>query len=300
MERSITCVAPVGDKCGEGAAWSASEQALYWSDINRFLVHRYDEASGAVRSWMFEEPVVAVSLTDEPGRFLLALASKLIWWWPQGDRRADQGFRLPGYPRVRLNDGRADPAGNFWVGSMKNNVLPDGELGETAAGEGILYRIAPDGNVSEWRHGLGISNTLCWSPDRSTFYFADTLANEIYAFDYAVADGSISNERGFLADFSRGSPDGSSMDSDGFLWNCRFGGGCIMRVSPEGAVSEIIDMPVTNITTCTFGGTDLKTLYVTTASILSKPGERLAGSLYTLKVETPGLAENRFGGATST
>ncbi len=295
MERSITCVAPVGDKCGEGAVWAASEQVLYWSDINRFLVHRYDEASGAVRSWMFEEPVVAVSLTSEPGRFLLALASKLVWWWPQGDRREEHGFRLPGYPRVRLNDGRADPAGNFWVGSMKNNVLPNGELGETAAGEGILYRIAPDGNVSEWRHGLGISNTLCWSPDRSTFYFADTLANEICAFDYAVADGSISNERGFLADFARGSPDGSAMDSDGFLWNCRFGGGCIVRVSPEGAVSEIIDMPVTNITTCTFGGADLKTLYVTTASILSKPGERLAGSLYSLRVEVPGLAENRFG-----
>ncbi len=166
-------------------------------------------------------------------------------------------------------------------------------------GEGVLYRIAPDGTVSEWRHGLGISNTLCWSPDGSTFYFGDTLANEIYAFDYAIADSSISNERTFLADFSRGSPDGSAIDSDGYLWNCRFGGGCIARISPEGSVAEIIEMPVTNITTCTFGGADLKTLYVTTASILSKPGERLAGSLYALTVDTPGLAENRFGRAAS-
>lgn len=295
MERSVICVAPVGDKCGEGAVWSQSEQALYWSDVNRFLVHRYDEASRSVRFWTFDEPVVAVSLTDEPGRLLLALASKLVWFWPETDRREDQGFRLPGYPRVRLNDGRPDPAGNFWVGSMKNNVLPDGELGETAEGEGILYRIAPDGTVSEWRHGLGISNTLCWSPDASTFYFGDTFANEIYAFDYARADGSISNERTFLGDFSRGSPDGSAIDSEGYLWNCRFGGSCIARISPEGVVAEIIEMPVTNITTCTFGGTDLKTLYVTTASILSKPGERLAGSLYSLEVDVPGLAENRFG-----
>ncbi len=297
MGRSVICVAPVGDKCGEGAVWSAPERVLYWSDINRFLVHRYDEETSSVRSWIFDEPVVAVSLTDERGRLLLALASKLIWWWPESDRREDHGFRLPGYPRVRLNDGRADPMGNFWVGSMKNNVLADGELGEAGKGDGILYRIAPDGAVAEWRRDLGISNTLCWSPDRSTFYFADTLENTIHAFDYSTTKASISNERPFFADFNRGSPDGSAMDSEGHLWNCRFGGGCIARLSPKGHLAEIIEMPVTNITTCTFGGADLKTLYVTTASILSKPGERLAGSLFALHVDVPGLPENRYGKA---
>ncbi len=108
-----------------------------------------------MRSWIFDEPVVAVSLTDEPGRLLLALASKLIWWWPESDRREDHGFRLPGYPRVRLNDGRADPMGNFWVGSMKNNVLPGWRTRRGGQGDGILYRIAPDGAVAEWRRDLG-------------------------------------------------------------------------------------------------------------------------------------------------
>ncbi|WP_429819512.1 SMP-30/gluconolactonase/LRE family protein [Ensifer sp. B1-9] len=295
MARKLVCVAPVGDRCGEGAVWSADEAAVYWTDINRFLVHRYDEATQAVRTWLFDEPVVAISLTKETGRLLVALGSKLLWWWPKADRREDHGFRLPGAPRVRLNDGRTDPAGNFWVGSMKNNVLPDGELGEAGPGEGVLYRIAPDGAVTEWRHGLGISNTLCWSPDRRTFYFADTLANEIYAFDYDAAEGAISGERHFFAGFDRGSPDGSTIDSEGFLWNCRFGGSCIARIAPDGRLAEVIDMPVTNITTCTFGGADLKTLYITTASILSGPGERLAGSLYAMRVEVPGLPENRFG-----
>ncbi|WP_440658595.1 SMP-30/gluconolactonase/LRE family protein [Ensifer adhaerens] len=296
MARELVCVAPVGDRCGEGAVWSAEEAALYWTDINRFLIHRYDEATCAVRTWLFDEPVVAISLTREDGRLLIALGSKLIWWWPETDRRQDHGFVLPGSPRVRLNDGRADPLGNFWVGSMKNNVLPDGQLGDVAPGEGILCRIAPDGNVTEWRHGLGISNTLCWSPDRSTFYFGDTLANEIYAFDYHAVDGSISGERPFFTGFDRGAPDGSAIDSEGFLWNCRYGGGCIARVAPDGSLAETIDMPVTNITTCTFGGADLKTLYITTAG--AGPAERLAGSLYAMRVTVAGMPENRFGAAT--
>jgi sugar lactone lactonase YvrE len=297
MAKPVICIAPVGDKCGEGAVWSAPERSLYWCDINRFLVHRYDEESCSVRSWVFDEPVVAIALSSERGRLLLALASKLVWWWPATDRREDHGFRLPGYPRVRLNDGRADPLGNFWVGSMKNNVLQDGELGEAGKGEGVLYRITPDAVVTEWRRDLGISNTLCWSPDRSTFYFADTLENEIRAFDYSTTDGSISRERRFFADFNRGSPDGSAMDSEGHLWNCRFGGGCIALVAPSGGLAETVEMPVTNVTTCTFGGVDLKTLYVTTASVLSKPGERLAGSLFALRVEVPGLPENTYGKA---
>ncbi|MCT7666147.1 SMP-30/gluconolactonase/LRE family protein [Shinella kummerowiae] len=297
MVRTIICAAPVGDRCGEGAVWSAAEAALYWTDINRFLVHRYDEASQAVRSWFFEEPVVAVALTQEIGCLLVALGSKLIWWWPQTDRREDHGFMLPGTPRVRLNDGRADPAGNFWVGSMKNNVLPNGELGEVGPGEGMLYRIAPDGAVTVWREGLGISNTLCWSPDGCTFYFGDTLANEIYAFDYDGAKGAISGERLFFGGFGRGAPDGSAIDSEGFVWNCRFGGRCLVRIAPDGDLAEVVEMPVTNITTCTFGGGDLKTLYITTASALAGPGERLAGSLYAMRVEVAGLPENRYGAA---
>ena len=87
--------------------------------------------------------------------------------------------------------------GNFWVGSMRNNVDADGELGEAGPGEGVLFRVAPEGAVTRWRDNLGISNTLCWGPDRDRFYFADTLENEVYVYDFN-ADGSIRNERKFL------------------------------------------------------------------------------------------------------
>lgn len=295
MAHSVQCLVPAGDMVGEGAVWSAGEKAVYWTDINRFLIHRYDTVSASLRSWFFDEPVVSIALTMQSDRLLVALGSKLIFWWPGTDRRQDFGFSLPGSPRVRLNDGRPDPKGNFWVGSMKNNVLPDGQLGEAGKGEGILYRITPSGEISEWRHGLGISNTLCWSPDQKTFYFGDTLENELRAYDYDAETASISHERSFFSGFERGLPDGSAIDSEGHVWNCRFSGSSLVRIAPDGQISGIIDMPVTNITTCTFGGEDLKTLFITTARVMAPGSDRLAGSLFSLQVETPGLPENRFG-----
>lgn len=294
MASNVKCLVPSGDKCGEGAVWVAEENAVYWTDVVRFLIHRFDLVNNTQLSWFFDEPVVAISLTTKSGQLLVALASKLIHWWPATDQRADFGFAIPGYPQVRFNDGRSDPAGNFWVGSMKNNVHADGELGEAGKGEGVLYRVDPQGAVTEWRQGLGISNTLCWSPDARRFYFGDTLENEIRVYDYDKASGEIRNERLFLSGFERGFPDGSAIDSAGYLWNCRFSGGCIVRLAPDGSVDRVVEMPVQNVTTCIFGGQDLKTLFITTASILSPPGNRLAGSLFTLEVAVPGMAENKF------
>ncbi len=229
------CIAPTGDRCGEGVVWSADEAAVYWTDINRFLIHRLDTASDAVHSWMFEEPVVALALTTRRGTMLVALGSRLLLWQPESNGRHEHGFALPGWPRVRLNDGRPDPLGNFWVGSMRNNVLPDGEPGEAGPGEGKLFRIAPDGAVTVWREDLGISNTLCWSPDHRRFYFGDTLENEVCAYDYDRVSGAIANERPFLRATGAGFPDGSAIDAEGWLWNCRWGGGCLLRAAPDGS-----------------------------------------------------------------
>ena len=286
-------IAPTGDVCGEGAVWDPDAEAIYWCDINRFLVHRYDLASQSTRSWQFAEPVVALSLSTEPDRLLIALGSKLIWWWPESDRREDHGFATPGWPAVRLNDGRADPLGNFWVGSMANNVGEDGRPVEIDGNLGQLYRIAPDGTVTVWADEIGISNTLCWSPDSTRFYFGDTLKNTIDVFHYDGSTGDIEKIGPHFSDFERGLPDGSAIDNEGCLWNCRFHGGCIVRVGPDGEVFTVVDLPMTNITTAVFGGVDLQTLYVTTASDQKAPGDRLAGSLLAVRTGATGLAPNR-------
>ena len=287
-------MAPAGDWCGEGPVWHAEEQALYWTDINRFLIHRYAPARRATESWFFQEPVCALALTGHRDTLAVALGSRVILWKPATDERRDQGFRLPGWPAARINDGRPDPRGSLWLGSMRNNVNPDGSAGEAEGTDGVLYRIDPDGAVSEWKRAIGISNTLCWSPDRTRFYFADTLANAIYVYDYDAGTGAIANERPFFAGFGRGLPDGSAMDSEGYLWNCRHGGGCVVRVAPDGEIDRVIEMPACNITSCTFGGPDSRTIYVTSAGLGSPRGDRLAGSLFAIETEVAGMAENRF------
>jgi len=177
---------------------------------------------------------------------------------------------------------------------MRNNVNPDGSSGEAGGQHGILQRINPDGRVSIHRRNIGISNTLGWSPDKKRFYSGDSLANVIWAYDYDSGSGEITNEISFLQDFDRGLPDGSTVDAEGYLWNCRYYGGCIVRVAPKGTVDRVVEMPVKNITTCTFGGSDLKTLYVTTASAQAAPDERLAGGLFAIQCEVRGQPENRF------
>ncbi|PVZ16002.1 MULTISPECIES: SMP-30/gluconolactonase/LRE family protein [unclassified Pseudomonas] len=287
------CLAAVGDRCGEAAVWSASDNAIWWVDINRFLVHRLGYPDGALHSWVFEEPVTALALTDEPGRWLVALASQLIWWWPDDDRRQPHGFKLSDAPVARLNDGRADPQGNFWVGSMFNNVAPDGGPQQAGGTPGRLFRITPKGETHVRLADIGISNTLCWSPCGTRFYFADSTRNCISVYHYDAASGDITPQgTPFFEGFERGAPDGSAIDRDGYLWNCRYGGHGIARIAPDGRLDRFIELPTANPTTCTFGGPGLSTLFITSASYDTGTGDRLAGSLWALDTGTAGMGEN--------
>lgn len=293
MVSQPVCVAATGDKAGEGAVWSDAHAAVYWTDINRFLIHRFTPLDQCVRTWFFDEPVTALALTDRDDTLAVVLASRLIIWKPASDWRRDHCFRLEGWPQVRLNDARADLRGSLWVGSMRNNVNSDGSPAESGGKDGVLYRIDPDGHTTIFRRAIGIANTVAWSPDNRRFYFGDSLANVVWAYDYHPQTGRIDNERPFLQGFARGVPDGSTVDSQGYLWNCRFSGGCIVRVAPDATIDRVIEMPVKNITTCTFGGLERKTLYVTTASLEAPAGDRLAGGLFAIDSEVPGLPENR-------
>jgi sugar lactone lactonase YvrE len=294
MISAPVCVAPTNDVCGEGLVWHAAHSALYWTDINRFLIHRFTPADECVRTWLFDEPVTALTLTDNDDVLAVVLGSKVILWEPRSDHRSAPLFKLHGWPRVRFNDARADGRGSLWLGSMRNNVNEDGSTCAGGGLDGVLVSLDPDGTVKEWCRDIGIANTLAWSPDRHIFYFADTLQNIVWAYDYDFATGSISNRRPFLQDFSRGLPDGSCVDVRGYLWNCRYYGGCMVRVAPSGEVDRVIDFPVENVTTCTFGGLDGATLYITTARSDSAPHDRLAGGLFAIQTDVAGQAENRF------
>src|SRR6201997_3361043 len=145
------CVAPTGDVCGEGAVWHAAHKAVYWTDINRFLIHRFTEADQSVRSWFFDEPVTAMALTDRAETLLVVLGSRVILWEPATDKRHEPVFCLEGSPKVRLNDARVDPRGSLWMGTMRNNVNPDGTSSEAGGKDGVLFRLDPDAKVTIWR-----------------------------------------------------------------------------------------------------------------------------------------------------
>ncbi len=290
MPDEIRCIAPAGDICGEGAVWHPAQNALYWTDINRFLVHRYDLTRDTTETWLFDEPVTAVNLTTDAELLLLVLGSSISFWSPRMHPRLRTHYRLETAPAMRFNDARIDPRGSLWVGTMRNNVGPQGENLDVDFTGGVLYRVDPDGTVSKWRENVGISNTIAWSPDRKTFYFADSPANTIYSYAYDDQTGTISDGNVFLAAYPRGLPDGSAIDAQGYLWNARYGGGCLIRVAPDGRVDRVIALPTSNPTTCTFGGPELKTLYITSA----RSAERLSGSVFAVETGIGGCPDNRF------
>lgn len=290
MIDDVCCVVPVGDICGEGAVWHPNHNSLYWTDINRFLVHRYDPSSRSTSTWMFSEPVTSVNLTTDAEQLLLVFASRIALWSPQAHPHIRTIYELPLAPDMRFNDARVDSRGSLWVGTMRNNVGLEGEDIKVEFNQGLLYRIDPNGSVSEWKGELGIANTVAWSPDHKKFYFGDSEANVIYAFDYDEQTGAISCEKTFLVGHPQGHPDGSAIDADGYLWNARYGGGCLIRIAPNGRIDRTVSLPTLNPTTCAFGGPDLKTLYITSA----RSANRLSGSLFAMKVEVGGLPDNRF------
>ena len=279
---------------GESPLWHPEECSVYWTDVNGFSIHRYIIESRETRCWRFGEPVCTLSLTTDPERLLVALGSRVILWRPSTDERVDLASPEPNWPFNRLNDGATDPNGVFWVGSMRNNIGPKGEDVETSGYSGSLYRVMPDGSVSVWDTGFGITNTLGWSPDRKTFYCGCSTSNVIYAYDYDAADSSIRNRRPFVSGVEPGLPDGSAMDAEGYLWNCRFFGGCILRFSPAGKLDRVLELPVSNVTNCCFGGPSLDTLFVTTASLHAKPSEQHTGGFFEIPVDIKGLPTERF------
>jgi sugar lactone lactonase YvrE len=284
------CVAPVGDRCGEGAVWHARENALYWTDINRFLIHRYSESDQSVKSWFFDEPVTSLTLTDQEDTLTVVFASRAVLWHPNSNGIKGTLFQLSTSPKMRCNDARADSRGSLWVGTMRNNVGPNGEDVDHEWEEGVLYRIDPDGSVGVWQKDIGISNTVAWSPDRKYFYFADTPHNIIYRYSYDSSTGTISDRQVFFEGHELGLPDGSAVDAEGYLWNCRPGAACILRIAPDGSVDDQISLPILKPTTCTFGGPDLRTLYITSAC----SADRLAGGLFAIRTGVKGQIENRF------
>jgi xylono-1,5-lactonase len=266
-DADVACVADAGCVLGEGPVWDGRSRTLYWVDIKNPAVHALDPHSGTTRRWPMPEMIGAVGLRD--GGLVAALKSGFAFI-DLGDGRvtaiADPEAHRPGN---RFNDGKVDPLGRFWAGSMDD--------GETAP-SGDLYRLGPDLAVERFATGFVVTNGIDWSNDGRTFYFVDSAARRILAYPFDMAGGRLGAPRLFAAlSETEGFPDGLTVDADDHVWSAHWNGGRVTRYCPDGTVDRVIAMPVPLCTSCCFGGPDLDTLFVTSASIgLDADARRLA------------------------
>lgn len=290
-EAAPAALVRVGDSTdilGESPLWDERAQCLWWVDIRRPALRRWVPASGRLDGWPLPEMVGCIALAED-GRLVVAMGAEVSLFDPARERfetLARLPLRVEGH---RFNDGRCDRQGRFFVGTMHNL---------TRAPEGVLYRLQGRGTLLPVLHGLCIPNSLAWSPDGATMYFADSLRHRIEAHPYDPLRGLPGEARVFAASTPPGFPDGATVDAEGFLWSAQFKASQVVRYAPDGSIDRVLPMPVDKPTAVAFGGPDLDTLYITSASQHMTPAELaaqpLAGALFALKPGVRGLPEPRF------
>jgi len=278
------------DLLGEGPVWDEDGGVFYWVDILRPVLQRWDPDTRARKIWEMPVDIGSFALRASGG-CIVALRSGIA------DLEFESGVVTPWFnpepemPFTRFNDGKCDRQGRFWAGTMD-------EGGPQR--RGALYRLALDGSHQKMRPDVGISNGLGWSPDNKIFYYTDSAAHTIFAYDFDLITGDIANERTFAQTPDEYVPDGLTVDSEGFVWSAKWDGWKIVRYAPDGSLDREVAMPVQRPTSCIFGGPDLKQLFVTSASTGLTPAEMAeqpqAGNVFVIETDAAGLPEPKYGG----
>lgn len=281
---------------GEGVLWCRRTQRLLWTDILGAALWCLTPATGVTQSWPMPERLATFALSEDDDRLLLGLASQLAWF-RFSDRQITPICAVEAeLPHTRVNDGRCDRFGRFVFGT-KNDAA---DMAACAS----FYRLNADLTLERLAlPPVAISNSICFSPDGHTMYYCDSLSKTIRCCDYDTAAGTISRQRLF-ADLSGqpGEPDGSAIDSQGYLWNAQWGGHRVLRLAPDASIERVLMVPVAQPSCVAFGGAELDDLYITSARESLSPAallaEPAAGGLFLRHVaDVRGLPEARFGAA---
>jgi L-arabinonolactonase len=289
----IEVLVDVKTTLGEGPLWDVEQQRLYWIDSFDGRVFRCTADGREVRSWDVPGKIGSMALRKDGNGAICSLQNGFHALDFRSGECALIHNPLGNNPAIRLNDGKVDRRGRFISGSM--DTMESGP-------NGTLYRLDPDFKVTQLDSGIIVSNGPCWSPDDKIFYFADSWSGEIWAYDYDIEKGTVSNRRTFTKiDTSRGgAADGSTVDAEGCLWNAQVYDSKLIRYRPDGSVERVIEMPVKKVTSVMFGGPELDILYVTSMAkppLPRFPGDGvLRGSLFAIYgLGIRGVPEPRFG-----
>lgn len=253
----ISKVIDLKPNLGEGPIWDAKNQELWWIDSQDGRLFRHNEDTSNLRVWDVREKIGSMALYQDGKSVLLALQTGLYKYNLEADKAELISDPEPEYPKNRLNDGKVDFRGRFVFGSMDTmEEAPTGRL--YSYEEGKELRVLDEGIIC--------SNGPCWSPDGSIFYFADTWTGDIWAYDYDLETGDVSNRRVFATvdQSDGGACDGMTVDAEGFVWQAHVYAGKLNRYDPDGKLERQIEMPVKKVTCPVFGGSNLDRLFVTT------------------------------------
>ena len=278
------------NELGEGVVWSSAHGEVQWTDILGRRFWTYSPSAGATRS--VAPPDRLACFAPLGGTSLLAgFAGGLeVFDLKSGARRPIAAIE-PDRPTTRVNDGKLDRRGRLVFGTMDEDPNGARPIGQVYAYEGGT---SPRALVS----GVRIANSIAFSPDGRRMYFADTPTKIIRCYDYDLDSGDLSGERTFATVEGPGFPDGSTVDADGCLWNAEWGGGRVVRYTPDGRVDRAVALPCSQVTCCAFGGARLDRLYVTTARIgldaAALAREPHAGALFVIDAGVTGLADTPF------
>lgn len=284
LPREVVVAASTRDRLGESVLWHPAEKALYWVDLLAPTIRRMMGGAGEPESWVIPGTGTLGSLTFvSDGRLMLAIDPGLVLFDPL--TRAIEPFADPNDRRegVAYNDSKVDRDGRLWAGTY--------DKAETEP-LGVLYSVEPDGRFRLADSGVAVTNGPAFSPDGDTLYMSDTTGKRVLAYTIERTTGRLRNRRLF-ATIDPGMPDGLTIDAAGRLWVAHYGGGRVTRLSPDGKVDCVIELPTPNVTSTCLGGPALSTLYITTAEVPANPGP-LDGALFAVEVDGPGLAEPMF------
>lgn len=284
---TIECICPHICHLGEGPLWDVARRKLYWADILRRQLWEYaPEQPTAGLFWQGDMMVGGFALTRAGGMVLCA--DQGVFKYAAGSAPVKL-LELPFRPGERFNDITTDPAGRIFAGTLKSDRR-----------DGVLYRLERAQPPVPVITGIGISNGMAFSMDEKTFFHTDSLAGTITRYDYHRQTGALSKPQIFFkADRALGLPDGLTIDTQDNLWSAFWGAGCVRQISPRGRIIGEIKLPARNISSLTFGGHDLRDLYITSACEggtdlekgLDAAGNFLGGPTYRCRVAARGRAE---------
>ncbi len=286
----------VANTLGECILWNAEQQVVWWTDIHESTLYSFNPVTSELKTYALPERLGSFGFIENDSRLVCAFASGFAFYQPESGEIEWLARPEQSYQGTRFNDGRVDRNGHFWAGTMVEGEGLD-ESGNPV--KGSLYRLA-DNKCMRMFCDVDISNSICWSIDGSTLYFANSPTQIIHAFDVNgdIRDSRLLNKRIFAKSDSPATPDGSVIDADGYLWNAQWGGGKIVRYSPSGDVDYELLLPVSQPTCIGFGGPDMNWLFVTTANenltavqLATQPN---AGDVFIYRTPFKGLVEPRY------